>query len=326
MLYVIGYPESETNWTGTFMRALRKELLRLSVPFAELPPFDWRGPAAPLGTYLNVKSTPDDHWFLGWAHSPLIELLQQKKGQKFGLAVGMLANHFDPIIFTGQAEAMREKERLGLYDGIFAVSRFCRECLVDAYPSLENKVHYTGFPVDFGEYASYQGIKKESGLVVFNQRFALERLPVLELEVAKILSSRGFRVQHLSGATLDKLNRRSPWLSAILSEAGACGLEFVHNRTKDEYCRSLAKASAVVTTSIADTFSVAMVEAICLGVIPAAPAAFCFPEYVHADNLYTPYDFDEIMNIVLQRPQRHHRIAQFSAERVVGRMVAQIGL
>ena len=324
MLYLIGYPESESNWTGTFMRSVRHELQQHNVIFTELPPYDWSGPAASLKSYLRIDSTDEDIWLIGWAHSPVIEYLKHKKGRKFGLVVGVIAGHFDPLKFS--ASTLWEGERLSTYDGLFAISHWCRKCLLRAYPHLAEKIWVTGFPLDYSTYEPYRMVKKEQGLVAFNQRFSLERLPLLELELARLLFRQGYQVVHLSGISVEEIAGRNPALTNLLQSANHYGLEFVHNRTKDDYNAYLAKAEIVITTSIADTLSVAMVEAIYLGAIPVAPRAFCFPEYIHPDNLYSPYDFAEILAIATEKPHRPHQIEQFSKEHVLERFLAAMDL
>ena len=303
------------------MRSIRTELLTLNVPFVELPPYDWNGSKASIRDSLRVASTKNDTWLIGWAHSQVIEYIKHKQGRKYGLVVGVMAGHFDPLNMRINTKVLCERERLSQYDGLFAVSRWCRDCLIRAYPEFADKVAVTGFPLDFTAYEPYQGRAKEPGLVVFNQRFSHERLPQLELEAAAILSCKGYRVRHLSGSTRKQITRRSPSLGPLLAQAENYGLEFCVNHTKDAYLKNLAMAEVVITTSIADTLSVAMIEAVLLGAVPVAPRAFCFPEYIHSENLYTPYDLAEITGIVQEKPLQKHTIAQYSKEQVIRNML-----
>ncbi len=326
MLYFIGYEDSQDSWTGSFTRAVQGELRRQSIPFRILPPNGWRGPAVTLREYLEIESTDDDQWFFGWAHSPLIELLAHKKGQKYGLVVGLTKLHFDPLIFTEAVSTIREERRLSIYDKIFTPSHWCKKSIIRAYPHLQKKIFCTGFPHSFSDYAIYSRLPKEQDLVVFNQRFSLERLPVLELETAKMLIKRGFRVEHLTGTAPETIKKTSPSLASLICEAEQIGLNFVYNATKDEYYNNLAKASVVITTSIADMLPASLIEAIYLGAVPVAPRAFCFPEFVHEDNLYTPYDLQEIIDLTEAKPVRKHEIAQYSNEVVVKSFLAEMCL
>jgi glycosyltransferase involved in cell wall biosynthesis len=302
------------------------ELLQHKVEFTKLPAFDWRGPAAPIKDYLSIESSPDDVWFIGWAQSPLIEIIRHKEGRKYGLVVGLTKMNFDPLVFTGALKDLREKERLSIYDKIFANSRWCRECIARAYPQLAEKVAVTGFPFDFEIYQPYLDTVKEDDLIVFNQRFSLERLYMLEVETARILIQRGYRVKHLSGTPVSKLVQRAPALAPFLAAAETTGLEFVFNPVKEIYHKNLAKASVVVTTSIADMLPSSLIEAIVLGSVPVAPNSFCFPEFVHKDNLYTPYDLNEIIDIVEKKPQSSHSVCQYDKKTVVENFLREMGL
>ncbi|MBS3946981.1 MAG: hypothetical protein KGZ57_01570 [Dethiobacter sp.] len=326
ILYFAGYHDAEESWTGSFSRAVRRELLRLHVQFTELPPYDWRGAAAPYKHYLRVTSSEEDAWFIGWAQSELIELVAHKKGRKYGLVVGLTAGHLDPLIFSLDKEELRERKRLALYDKLFANSDWCRNCISRAYPELADRVVVTGFPFDFRALQPYLRFPKEKPLVVFNQRFALEKLHILEIEAAHLLSQCGFRVQHLSGIPEARLIAGNPSLAPLLAAAREKGLEFIYNKDKQSYLQSLAKARVVVTTSIADMLPVSLIEAIYLGAVPAAPRALCFPEFVHPDNLYTPYALTEIVDIAARQPVRYHPIEKYAKEVVVERMLAEMGV
>jgi len=317
MLYFIGYPPNEGNWTGNFTNSVRNEFQRLHVPFTELPPCDWVGATAPKSEYLKINSAHDDVWFISWAQSSIIEFIKNKPGKKFGLVVGLTEKHLDPLVLCNKAELLRERHRLNMYDKVFANSFWCRDCIISAYPEMAGRIAVTGFPFDFTIFNQYKRIPKEDNLVVFNQRFALEKLHLLELETALLLVNKGFKVKHLSGIPRNILLQNKPMLRPLLERSDQIGLEFIYNSTKHEYHRNLAKASVVITTSIADMLPSSLIEAICLGAVPVAPRAFCFPEFVHKDNLYTPYDLTEIISITTSKPYRKHSIEQYTKERVL---------
>lgn len=326
MLYFMGYTDSPGNWTGNFTRAVRRELEIRKIPYVELPPFDWYTQNADTNCYLNIESKPDDVWFISWAQSPIIELIKHKKGRKFGLVVGLTAMPFEPAVLWEAEENINEEERLHAYDNIFANSHWCKECICRYYPKLANRVIVTGFPVDYHIYEPYRHIPKEKNLVVFNQRFALEKLHILELEVAHHLIGRGYRVMHLSGISENELATHSTTVRAFLIRTKQIGMEFLYNPTKEAYHRNLARASFVITTSIADMLPSSLIEAIYLGAIPVAPNNLCFPEFVHKDNLYTPYDIKEILEIVSRKPTREHSIKKYSKEIVIKKFLKEMGL
>jgi len=63
-----------------------------------------------------------------------------------------------------------------------------------------------------------------------------------------------------------------------------------------------------ISTSRCDNLPISLLEAIYLGSVSVAPRSLCFPEFVHQDNLYTPFALDEIVRLVQSRPLRQHRI------------------
>ena len=326
MLYFMGYTDSSGNWTGNFTRAIREGLQKRDVKFKELPPFDWQATAAPIGRYLEIRSEPDDTWFIGWAQSPIIELIKDKPGKKIGLVVGLTAMPFEPAVLVGAEDGLREGQRLALYDQIFANSEWCRECICTAYPHLADRVSVTGFPIDYSIYDRFLDVPKDPNLVVFNQRFALEKLHMIEILVAEKLVDLGWRVQHLSGISPKELVERSRSNGPLLNAARRVGLEFKYNRTKEQYHESLARASVAVTTSLADMLPSSLIEAIYLGAVPVAPDSMCFPEFIHRDNLYSAYDLGQVVELVTEKPVRQHTIAAYDKNVVVDRFIDEMQL
>ncbi len=324
MLFFMGFNSSEGNWTGNFTEAVRNELIRRNISFSEIPPFDWYSTDIPLQEIRNIRSNSQDAWFLSWAQSPMIEEIKDKPGRKYGYVVGLTAMPFEPAVLIEAADGLRERYRLSLYDKILVTSQWCKTCLCRSYPELADQVIVTGFPFDFQIYEPYRGIQKEEKLVVFNQRFALEKLHVLELEVARRLVDRGYRVQHLSGSRASQLIEQDKTIGPLLDIAEEVGVEFIFNPTKDKYHRRLSSASVVVTTSLADMLPSSMIEAIYLNVVPVAPASMCFSEFIHRDNLYTPYDVEEVVSIVDSAPERRHHVDQYHHQTVVGRFLEEI--
>lgn len=322
MLYYIGYSATAGGWTGDFNRAVTSELDRWAVRYLQLPPYDWAVGSPPLAFYRNFTSSPDDVWFVAWAQSPVIDLIRAKPGRKYGYAAGLTAIPFEPARLWGHL--LRERERLNCYDGIFLPSEWSAAQARRHYPELGRRLIVTGFPIDFESILPYRWERKIDRLVVFNQRFAVEKLPALEIQLSQRLTERGYRVWHLTEQPPPVIARRSAELAQLLAAARDAGVRFVYNPTKHIYYRRLAMAQVVVTTSLADTLSVALVEGIALGAAPVAPRAMAFPEYVHPDNLYSPYDLDAIERLVTDPPRRSHGIYRHCKQRVGQRMVAAI--
>ncbi len=326
MLYFIGYNNNEGSWTGNFNNALRGEFTKRNIAYTELPPFDWDTQYSKLDYYTNIESSNDDIWFIGWAQSPVIELLQNKKGRKYGIVVGTVANPFEPTVLWGGSENINERFRLGIYDKIFAVSDWCKELLTSAYPEIQYKVVSTGFPIDYQIYDNYRYIGKQPNLIVFNQRFSVEKLNTLEVELSRRLISMGYVVKHFSGHPLESISLFNINATALMDIMRNIGVEFVYNPTKEIYHQNLAKASFVVTTSISDMLPNSMLEAIYMGAIPVAPRNLSFPEFIHPDNLYTPYDIQEMIDIIIKRPIREHGIMKYSKELIIERFLREMNV
>ncbi|MFO8059733.1 MAG: hypothetical protein R6U70_03635 [Bacillota bacterium] len=326
MLYFVGCTESTGNWTGNFTRAVTKGLRKRQVQFRELPSLDWLATDVSVRKYRQIRSRSGDTWFIGWAQSPLIELIRDKPGAKVGLVVGLTAMPFEPAVLLESEAGLREAERLDLYDILFVNSEWCRDCLCAAYPHLTDRVRVTGFPIDYSIYDRFRDLPKDPDLVVFNQRFALEKLHIVEIMVAERLVEMGWKVRHLSGISAEELASMSRSMRPLLDAAGRVGLEFTYNPTKEEYHQHLARASVVVTTSIADMLPSSLIEAVNLGAVPVAPDSMCFPEFIHPDNLYVPYDVDQIVNFVMESPVREHPIDRYDSDVVVETFLREMGL
>ncbi len=321
MLYFMGLNESSSGWTGNFTAAMAGELSRRKIQYTPLPPIDWQTTTPQASTYLNAASKPEDTWFISWAQSPAIELIKDKPGRKFGLVVGLTAMPYEPAVLQDSAETLREPQRLHLYDHLFANSHWCRQCLLNHYPDLQGRVSVTGFPLDFNIYHRYLNSKTDDDLVVFNQRFSIEKLHVLEVELARMLSACGYRVQHLTGVSPSRMKNTSSTMSKLLLRAENAGLNIIFNESKHQYHQRLARATVVVTTSVADMLPSSLIEAVYLGAVPVAPNHMCFDEFIHPDNLYSPYDIGEILSIIKSCPDRSHDIKQYEAASVVERFL-----
>ncbi|WP_366924152.1 hypothetical protein MFMK1_001105 [Metallumcola ferriviriculae] len=326
MLYFMGYTDSPTNWTGNFTRAVKEELIERGIAYKMLPPWDWQTRTKCYTNLVETKTSSEDVWLIGWAQSPAIDRVKNMRGRKYGIVVGLTAMPFEPAVLWESEKSLCERKRLNCYDKLFANSHWCKECICRAYPELSDKVVVTGFPIDFSIYHPYLKTVKEDDLVMFNQRFSLEKLHILELELAKLLTAEGYRVMHLTGVSPKKMVRFSPGIKQLVSNASSAGLEFCLNPDKETYHENLAKASVVITTSIADMLPSSLIEAIYMGAVPVAPNNLCFPEFVHPDNLYTPYDLKKIVDLVIKKPDRHHSINQYDKKKVVSNYLREMEL
>ncbi len=320
MIYFITYPDSESHWQGMYNDSVTGELAAKGLPCQKIVvDFFAPGCEAVLKEIQFIQSTSDDIWLFAWAQNPVIEIVEQKPGRKFGHVHGLGCFIFEPSVLLGVD--LNEDTRFGYYDRIFVNSEWSYQNACDAYPRHKHRFVITGFPMDYAKLDPYRGTPKQKNLVVFNQRFALERNPTLVVELARLLTLEGYRVAQLSGEPAESVASRYPDLGRLLRAGKRAGLEFLYNPSKDTYHRRLAEASVVVTTSLCDNLPVAMLEAIHLSVVPVAPRAFCFPEFVHPDNLYAPYLLEEIVELVREAPEREHRITQYGREAVIEKYI-----
>lgn len=323
MLYILGYYESG-SYTASFNKAVLSELDTRNIDYVKLPPYNWEHPNECFQFCTSIDSSEDDTWFMGWAQTPVIEAIKDKKGKKYGFVVGTTANPFEPANIL--KVDIKERYRLGLYDKVFTISKWCRNTMINAYPEMKDKLVAVGFPMDFKELDKYKNSPKQPNLVVFNQRFSVEKLPMIEIEVSRRLIAMGYEVRHLAEQTMQELSAQCKTTAALLNLMTNIGIKFIHNPTKEAYYEQLSKASVAITTSISDTLSIATVEAIYLGVIPVAPMAFGFPEYINPNNLYSPYDLEQIINMVLSKPITEHYILKYSKNLIIDKFLKEMDI
>ncbi len=163
-------------------------------------------------------------------------------------------------------------------------------------------------------------------MIVFNQRFSIDKLHIIEVYLIDILISRGFQVLHLSSEESAKQIMSDRESRALLKRALKQGLQFQVCTTKDEYYRSLAKSSTLISTSIADTLSIATLEAAALDVVPIAPKWGPFPEYLNPENLYRPYNINQIIEMTASPPKNKVDLQKYKPEKVVDIYIKTMGV
>ena len=316
MLYFVTYPDWDGHWHKYYNRSVCLELDKHQIEYTRITT-DYASDTiqATLMNIQKIDSSDDDTWLFSIAQNPVIELVERRPGKKFGHIHGLNCFPFEPA--TLQGVDLKESERLGYYDGLFLSSDWSYENACRCYPEHEKRFTRTGLPVDFDVYRSYRHLLKQENLVVFNQRLSCERLPLIEIQLATQLIALDCEVWHLYAPLNGKITGGCPWVNRLRQIGESSGIRFVACPSKDIYHRHLARAHAVVTTSICDNLPVALIEAIYLGAVPVAPNAMCFPEFVHRDNLYTPYSLNEMVERVTHAPCRHHPIAQYDRKTVL---------
>ena len=325
LLYFITYPSWEGHWHWSYNHitetGFRQQGLAVKTIVTDYTLPSIREAIIEL---QEIESATDDIWLFSVAQNPAIELVERKLGRKFANISNLSCFPYDPARLEGVD--MEEGKRFGYYDKLFCSSHWALKSAATAYPQHRSRLAYTGFPLDFSQYEPYKNISKQANLVVFNQRFSWERLPLIEIELARRLTAQGYEVWHLYAPVAGNKVSADPRLQQLSSIGQSTGLKFVPNPTKKEYLENLARAAAVITTSICDNLSVAMLEAITLGAVPVAPNAMAFPEFIHPDNLYPPYDLDYIEQLVIKQPKRPHAIEQYAHEQVLARYLAHMEL
>lgn len=316
MLYLVTYPGWDGHWHKYYNRAVCSELTSRGIEYRRIiTDYTSDDIGSTLQDMQKIKSSAHDVWLFSMAQNPAIDLVEHRPGRKFGHIHGMACFPFEPAVLQGVD--LQENRRFGYYDGLFLSSRWSHDNAARSYREHADRFALTGFPMDYGVYGPYLDEPKDPDLVVFNQRFSCERLPLIEIELARQLHSSGHRVWHLYAPVDGMIATHCPRMQQLASIAEGVGLKFVANSTKEQYHRNLARASVVVTTSICDNLPVSLIEAIYMGAAPVAPDAMCFPEIVHPDNLYPPYDLAKMMDLIQRQPDRHHNIMDLAKEKVV---------
>ncbi|MFO8061160.1 MAG: hypothetical protein R6U70_10970 [Bacillota bacterium] len=325
MLYFVTYPGWDGHWHKYYNQAVCSELKRHGIEYLQIVT-DYTSPdiESSLRKLQEIRSSTRDVWLFSMAQNPAIDLVEHRAGRKYGHIHGLTCFPFEPAVLQGVD--LQENRRFAHYDGLFLSSRWSYDNAVRSYDEHAGRFVLTGFPMDYSVYEPYLDVQKDENLVAFNQRFSCERLPLIEIEVARQLISSGYEVWHLHAQDERMVAAICPRARRLREIGMRVGLQFVANATKEQYHQNLARAATVVTTSICDNLPVSLIEAIYLGAVPIAPDAMCFPEIVHRDNLYSPYELAQILRLVRCRPKRHHSITGLAKEAVVERYIEAMEL
>lgn len=295
MLYFLTEQENEGGYFKIYNNNIRKLLNKREIPYKEIILYSNEFNKN-ISLIKQLKSDANDIYLLSYAHNPIINYLKFLPGKKFAHAHGLEASIFEPAILLGYE--LNEEEAFSIYDGIFVNSSWAKSIIIDRYPAFEKKIIVSGFPFDPDDLKEYKSIKKEENLIVFNQRFALDKLHIIEIYLSEILTNQGFKVMHL--LPQDDLIRigRDREARVLYKEGMKRGVVFNSSKNKGEYYSKLAKAKYIITTPIAETLSLGVLEGAALDVNPIAPDWGPFPEYLNPTSLYPPYNIDKILNIL----------------------------
>ncbi len=321
VLYFLTEPETEGSYFGMYNSVVRSQLRTWSVSFGEIPLAD---PEAARERIEGISSEDDDTWLFSYAHNPIGEHVASKKGRRYAHVHGLEASLYEPAVLEGYS--LNEEEALNRFDAVFVNSRWAKGLIETAYPDLGCEVVVSGFPFNVYSLQRYRAGERRRRLVVFNQRFALDKLHILEVHIAEMLNHMGYKTAHLISQEAFRRNMRYRQRRVLMREGYRRGLRFVISATKAEYYRHLAGAGIMITTPLADTLSVATLEAAALGVIPIVPDWGPFPEYVPPANRYPPYNIDAIIKRVAEPPASTADIRRYLPSRVVHTYLVTMGV
>ncbi|MCF6093316.1 hypothetical protein L1765_04810 [Microaerobacter geothermalis] len=318
MFHYIGYPEkAEQTWAYQFNETILKELKSLDVPFTSWPNGRWREEQANELKHTEAKET--DVWFVAHPFHPAMRWIQSKKGIKMTRIAGTAANPYEIGVIYNQTNQKLEESHLSKFDLILTHSKWAHCLVISAYPNLAGRFALVGRPTDFSALTKYKNIPKQKNWIAFSQRFSYDKLFVIEMETTRRLREKGFQIFHLiSDQMYHSLH------PSLLKWAKLHHIQFLVNKNRDEYLTRLSQAEILITTSISDMLPMSLFEAIYLDVIPVAPQMMCFPEFIHPDNLYPPFDIDFMIKLAEKKPIRHHPISFHEKKAVIQRILHEL--
>jgi hypothetical protein len=246
------------------------------------------------------RHTAEDVWLLADAHSRAAAGLREFPGKKFA----HLHRHRD--LFYDPASIL---------DGIFVATEWGKNRLLVNYPHFSSRVALCGYP--FYPRLPQAAVPRETNFIIFNQNFSHDNLHILEVYLSGLLRQRGCRVAHLSPAAAESTLTGTPELRCLMQEGQKSGMEFVFYRSYQEYCRWLARASAMMVTVVDEPDEMDVLEAVSVGTPVLAPDHGPYPELLPPAHLYPPYHLGRMAAKALRPPQPHLPGRNFEPQHVL---------
>ncbi len=324
MLYLILEKDNQSGYHLLYNTEIRKIFNDHKVKFQEIQLEKDYLSKTNLERINLVQSNNEDIWLFAFAQNPLIEKVFYKPGRKFAHIHGLEALSYEPAVLHGYR--LFEESLLYYYDGLFVNSEYALSIIKNSYPGLATKTFVSGFPFDSGFAEKFKNIPKDDRVVAFNQRFDTDKLHTLEVYICDRLIDSGYSILRLCSKDDYERIQWDREARNLLSEAVKMGVQVIVTNSKDDYYRNLASAKFTVTTSIADTLSLCMLEAAALGSIPVAPANGPFKEYIDNKNLYNPYNIDQLLNIIEHSNKSAVDLEKYSPEKVFGIYMDSMGV
>ena len=323
MIYFITEAVSGEKYFGMYQQAVRTQLMVEGVNFKEISLSQSEEHVRALIDIIPDEK--DNIWLLSYAQNPLSQYIRDKAtGKLFGHVHGIYASLFEPARLQGYY--LDEQTTLSLYDGLFVNSQWARQLIINKYPELKHTVIVSGFPFDGTTLSAYKTTDKRENMVVFNQRFSLDKLHILQVHLADILVGLGYHPVQLMGEREFDRCMQQRHRRVLIREARKRGMHFIVNSSKEEYYKRLARATAMITTPLAETLSVSTLEAAALNVTPIVPDFGPFTEYVSSSNRYSPYNIQNILEILFAAPCAEVQFERFHPDTVVNIYLEEMGL
>ncbi len=324
MLYLVIEPDNGYCYHYTYNNELKKYLSLHNIQFSEVIIEKDYLCQANIDKVNSIQSKSDDIWLFSYAQNPLIEKVYLKPGRKFAHIHGLEALLYEPAVLHGYR--LYEEVLLYFYDGLFVNSEWAYSVIKKAYPGLTSKTTVTGFPLDVSFAEKFKHIEKENNTIAFNQRFDMDKLHMLEVYLCEKLIDLEYTVFHICTKAEYERIQSDRESRNLLSQAVKMGVQVLVTESKEDYYEKLAKAKFTVTTSIADTLSLCILEAAALGSIPIAPDLGPFSEYIPAENLYRPFNLEQLIDKVKNENNVSINFEKYSPEKVFGNYMNCMGV
>ena len=214
---------------------------------------------------VNLVSNSDVFFFHDLWHPALTSLLyiRDALGMSFKIAGLLHAGAYcagDMLARTKMVAWAKEIEAgwfsAGGVDLIFTATEYHRNLVHAHYPSA--KIAAQWFPLWF---EGVHSADAKENLIVFPHRLTPERRPVVFDEVRQIIEA-----------------KHGDWKCVCTHD--------LPDHSRPAYLATLAKAKIVVSTTMQETWGIAVQEALVAGCRVVVPNAYAYPEYVPNDMLY----------------------------------------
>jgi hypothetical protein len=267
LLCFLSEPERAGIYFDGLNRGIRLLLKERAIAFLEVP---LSGDTNMDYSRVAAVAAPGCTWLLSDAAAPVVPLLGELPGRKAGHVHGPAA------LPPGHLEVLD----ILLADSLLLLPG--RQVSPVAFPFAP--------PPPGRKYA------RRADLLVFDQDFCADNLNVVEVFLFEELKETGFKVIHLSSAGSFREGCRDRETRALVAEAQRRGLRFFLHAVRREYTDVLSGASLAVSTALYGAPRLRSLEAAALGVRTLAPACGSFPRYLPPDQLYAPFNLNDIVN------------------------------